>query len=77
MPPTYEDEVQRVEIRRLHPRTGVLVPSQHVDGFALELVSSGGAFDTCSRIACSTSASSEAAERVAGGWPLDPEVVKS
>ncbi len=47
MPPTYEDEGMRaaVEIRRLHPETGVLVLSQHVEGrFAVELVSSDGGF---------------------------------
>ena len=33
MPPTYEDEgmIAAVEIRRTHPRTAVLVLSQHVE----------------------------------------------
>lgn len=81
MPPTYEDEGMRaaVEIRRSHPRTAVLVLSQHVEGrHAVELVGSGGGFgyllkDRVLHVADFL----EAAERVAGGGSaLDPEVVK-
>lgn len=81
MPPTYEDEGMRaaVEIRTSHPSVGVLVLSQHVESrFALELVSSGGAFGYLLKDrVLDVSEFLEAAERVAGGGSaLDPEVVK-
>ncbi len=81
MPPTYEDEGMRaaVEIRKSHPGTGVLVLSQHVESrFALELVSSDGAFGYLLKDrVLDVGEFLEAAERVAnGGSALDPEVVK-
>jgi DNA-binding NarL/FixJ family response regulator len=81
MPPTYEDEGMRaaVEIRRLHPRTGVLVLSQHVETrFAVELVSSGGGFGYLLKDrVLDVGEFLDAAERVRGGGSaLDPEVVK-
>jgi len=81
MPPTYEDEGMRaaVEIRQAHPRTSVLVLSQHVESrHAVELVSSGGAFGYLLKDrVLDVDEFLEAAERVArGGSALDPEVVK-
>jgi DNA-binding NarL/FixJ family response regulator len=80
MPPTYEDEGMRaaVEIRRLHPQTGVLVVSQHVESrHAVELVSSGGGFGYLLKDrVLDVDEFLEAAERVSnGGSALDPEVV--
>jgi DNA-binding NarL/FixJ family response regulator len=80
MPPTYEDEGMRaaVEIRRLHPETGVLVVSQHVESrHAVELVSSGGGFGYLLKDrVLDVDEFLEAAERVSnGGSALDPEVV--
>jgi len=81
MPPTYEDEGMRaaVEIRRLHPGTGVLVLSQHVESrFAVELVSSEGGFGYLLKDRVLDVAEFlDAAERVSrGGSALDAEVVK-
>jgi DNA-binding NarL/FixJ family response regulator len=81
MPPTYEDEGMRaaVEIRQTHPRTAVLVLSQHVESrFAVELVSSDGAFGYLLKDrVLDVGDFLEAAQRVAnGGSALDPEVVK-
>jgi DNA-binding NarL/FixJ family response regulator len=81
MPPTYEDEGMRaaVEIRRLHPETGVLVLSQHVESrFAIELVSSGGGFGYLLKDrVLDVGEFLDAADRVSrGGSALDPEVVK-
>jgi DNA-binding NarL/FixJ family response regulator len=81
MPPTYEDEGMRaaVEIRRLHPETGVLVLSQHVESrFAIELVSSEGGFGYLLKDRVLDVAEFlDAADRVGrGGSALDPEVVK-
>jgi DNA-binding NarL/FixJ family response regulator len=81
MPPTYEDEGMRaaVEIRRLHERVGVLVPSQHGESrFAVELVSSEGGFGYLLKDRVLDVAEFlDAAERVSrGGSALDPEVVK-
>lgn len=81
MPPTYEDEGMRaaVEIRRSHPRTAVLVLSQHVESrYAVELVSSGGGFGYLLKDrVLDVGDFLEAAGRVAaGGSALDPEVVK-
>jgi DNA-binding NarL/FixJ family response regulator len=81
MPPTYEDEGMRaaVEIRQTHPKTAVLVLSQHVESrFAVELVSSGGGFGYLLKDrVLDVGEFLEAAQRVAnGGSALDPEVVK-
>ena len=81
MPPTYEDEGMRaaVEIRQSHPRTAVLVLSQHVEGrYAVELVGSGGGFGYLLKDrVLDVGEFLEAVERVAaGGSALDPEVVK-
>jgi DNA-binding NarL/FixJ family response regulator len=81
MPPTYEDEGMRaaVEIRKMHPETGVLVLSQHVESrFAIELVSSGGGFGYLLKDrVLDVREFLDAAERVSdGGSALDPEVVK-
>ena len=81
MPPTYEDEGMRaaVEIRQTHPKTAVLVLSQHVESrFAVELVSSDGAFGYLLKDRVLDVADFlEVAQRVAnGGSALDPEVVK-
>jgi DNA-binding NarL/FixJ family response regulator len=81
MPPTYEDEGMRaaVQIRRLHPRTAVLVVSQHIESrYAVELVSSGGGFGYLLKDrVLDVDEFLEAAERVCnGGSALDPEVVK-
>jgi DNA-binding NarL/FixJ family response regulator len=80
MPPTYEDEGMRaaVEIRRLHPDTGVLVLSQHVESrFAVELVSAeGGVGYLLKDRVLDVGEFLDAAERVSrGGSALDPEVV--
>ena len=81
MPPTYEDEglLAAVDIRRLHPRTAILVLSQHVEGrHAVELVASGGGFGYLLKDrVLDVDEFLEAAERVCrGGSALDPEVVK-
>ena len=81
MPPTYEDEgmVAAVEIRTRHPRTAVLVLSQHVESrHAIELVGSGGGFGYLLKDrVLDVDDFLEAAERVCrGGSALDPEVVK-
>src|SRR5215470_631446 len=81
MPPTYEDEGMRaaVEIRKLHPDTGVLVLSQHVESrFAIDLVSIEGGFGYLLKDrVLDVGEFLEAAERVSrGGSALDPEVVK-
>jgi len=81
MPPSYDDEGMRaaVEIRRLHPRTGVLVLSQHVEGrFAVDLVGSGGGFGYLLKDrVLDVGEFLDAAERVSrGGSALDPEVVR-
>ena len=81
MPPTYEGEGMRaaVEIRKLHPSTGVLVLSQHVESrFAIELVSAEGGFGYLLKDrVLDVGEFLDAAERVSrGGSALDPEVVK-
>jgi DNA-binding NarL/FixJ family response regulator len=80
MPPTYQDEGTKaaVEIRRSHPRTAVLVLSQHVEGrHAVELVGSGGGFGYLLKDrVLEVDEFLEAAQRVSdGGSALDPEVV--
>jgi DNA-binding NarL/FixJ family response regulator len=81
MPPTYEDEGMRAaaEIRRSHPRTAVLVLSQHVESrHAVDLVGSGGGFGYLLKDrVLDVDQFLEAAQRVSdGGSALDPEVVK-
>jgi len=81
MPPTYDDEGMRAaaEIRREHPRTAVLVLSQHVESrHALDLVGSGEGFGYLLKDrVLDVDEFLEAAERVSrGGSALDPEVVK-
>jgi DNA-binding NarL/FixJ family response regulator len=81
MPPTYEDEGMRaaVEIRQSHPRTAVLVLSQHVESrYAVELVTADGGFGYLLKDrVLDVNEFLDAAERVAaGGSALDPEVVK-
>ncbi len=81
MPPTYEDEGMRaaVEIRRSHPRTAVLVLSQHVESrYAADLVGSGGGFGYLLKDrVLDVDEFLEAVQRVRnGGSALDPEVVK-
>lgn len=81
MPPTFEDEGMRaaVEIRRSHPRTAVLVLSQHVESrHAVDLVGSGGAFGYLLKDrVLDVDEFLETAQRVAGGGSaLDPEVVR-
>jgi DNA-binding NarL/FixJ family response regulator len=81
MPPTYEDEGMRaaVEIRQSHPRTAVLVLSQHVESrYAVELVTADGGFGYLLKDrVLDVGEFLEAAERVSrGGSALDPEVVK-
>ena len=81
MPPTYEDEgmLAAVEMRRLHPRTAVLVLSQHVESrHAVELVGSGNGFGYLLKDrVLEVDDFLEAVERVSGGGSaLDPEVVK-
>lgn len=81
MPPTFEDEGMKaaVEIRRSHPRTAVLVLSQHIESrHAVDLVHSGGGFGYLLKDrVLDVDEFLEAAERVAhGGSALDPEVVK-
>jgi DNA-binding NarL/FixJ family response regulator len=66
-------------VLRSHPQTAVLVLSQHVESrFAVELVSSGGAFGYLLKDrVLDVGEFLEAAQRVAnGGSALDPEVVK-
>jgi DNA-binding NarL/FixJ family response regulator len=81
MPPTFEDEGMRaaVEIRQAHPRTAVLVLSQHVESrHAVALVSSGGGFGYLLKDrVLDVDEFLDAADRIAaGGSALDPEVVK-
>jgi DNA-binding NarL/FixJ family response regulator len=81
MPPTYEDEgmVAATEIRRAHPRTAVLVLSQHIESrHAVALVASGGGFGYLLKDrVLDVDEFLDAIERVsAGGSALDPEVVR-
>ena len=81
MPPTYEDEGMRAaaEIRRTHPRTAVLVLSQHVESrHAVDLVGAGGGFGYLLKDrVLDVDEFLEAVERVTnGGSALDPEVVR-
>jgi DNA-binding NarL/FixJ family response regulator len=81
MPPTYDDEGMRAaaEIRRSHPRTAVLVLSQHVESrYAVDLVGAGGGFGYLLKDrVLEVDDFLEAVERVTrGGSALDPEVVR-
>jgi DNA-binding NarL/FixJ family response regulator len=79
MPPEYEDEGMRAaaDIRREHPRTAVLVLSQHVETrHALELVAAGGFGYLLKHRVLDVDDFLDAARRVSeGGSALDPEVV--
>ena len=79
MPPDYEDEGMRAaaDIRRAHPRTAVLVLSQHVETrHALELVGTGGFGYLLKHRVLDVDEFLDAARRVSeGGSALDPEVV--
>ncbi|WP_244857620.1 response regulator transcription factor [Agromyces archimandritae] len=82
MPPTFRDEGVRaaLELRRRHPRTGVLLLSQYVEGtYANELLSSGegGMGYLLKDRVSSLEELRDAVERVhAGGTVLDPQVVR-
>jgi DNA-binding NarL/FixJ family response regulator len=81
MPPTFEDEGMKAaaEIRRAHPRTAVLVLSQHVESrHAVDLVGSGGGFGYLLKDrVLDVDEFLDACRRVSeGGSALDPEVVK-
>jgi DNA-binding NarL/FixJ family response regulator len=79
MPPTFTDEGMRaaVEIKQLHPGTGVLVLSQHIaTTHAVELVSQGGFGYLLKDRVLDVTEFLAAAQRVAdGGSALDPQVV--
>jgi DNA-binding NarL/FixJ family response regulator len=79
MPPTFTDEGMRaaVEIKQLHPRTGVLVLSQHVETtHAVELVSQGSFGYLLKDRVLDVAEFLATAQRVAdGGSALDPHVV--
>jgi DNA-binding NarL/FixJ family response regulator len=81
MPPTHTDEGLRaaLEIRRQHPRTGVLVLSQYIEtkytARLLEGNAAGTGYLLKERVA-DVAEFADALERVAaGGTALDPEVV--
>ena len=80
MPPDYDDEGTRAaaEIRRSHPRTGVLVLSQHIETrHIVELVTDGGGFGYLLKDrVLDVDDFLDAVRRVAdGGSALDPQVV--
>ena len=82
MPPTFRDEGVRaaIELRRRHPKLGVLLLSQYVEGtYAHELLSSGEGgmgYLLKDRVA-SLDELEDAVERVSqGGTVLDPQVVR-
>ena len=81
MPPTFTDEGARAayEIKRSHPKVGVLVLSQHIEtSHAIELVTLGGFGYLLKDRVLAVSEFLDAAERVArGGSALDPQVVGS
>ena len=81
MPPTFRDEGVRaaIEIRRTHPRIGILLLSQYVEvAYAQELLASGSGgvgYLLKDRVA-SLAQLQDAVKRIAaGGTVLDPEVV--
>ncbi|WAB85052.1 response regulator transcription factor [Microcella daejeonensis] len=81
MPPTFRDEGVRaaIELRRRHPRIGILLLSQYVEvAYAQELLAAGtgGIGYLLKDRVVSRDEVREALERVAaGGTVLDPEVV--
>ena len=80
MPPSYDDEGTRAasEIRRSHPRTAVLVLSQHIETrHIVELVTDGGGFGYLLKDrVLDVDDFLDAARRVSdGGSALDPQVV--
>jgi DNA-binding NarL/FixJ family response regulator len=81
MPPTHTDEGLRaaLEIRRVHPRTGVLVLSQYIETkYTARLLagSAAGAGYLLKERVADVAEFTDALERVAaGGTALDPEVV--
>jgi DNA-binding NarL/FixJ family response regulator len=80
MPPGYDDEGTRAAatIRRTHPRSGVLVLSQHIETrHIVELVTAGGGFGYLLKDrVLDVDDFLDAARRVAeGGSALDPQVV--
>ena len=79
MPPTFTDEGARAagEIKRVHPDTGVLLLSQHIETtHAVDLVGLGGFGYLLKDRVLAVAEFLEAAERVArGGSALDPQVV--
>ena len=79
MPPTFTDEGMQaaVQIKRLHPDTGVLVLSQHIEtAYAVELVTQGRFGYLLKDRVLDVGEFLAAAQRVAdGGSALDPNVV--
>jgi DNA-binding NarL/FixJ family response regulator len=80
MPPDYDDEGARAaaEIRRSHPKTAVLMLSQHIETrHVVELVSAGGGFGYLLKDrVLDVDDFLDAVRRVAGGGSaLDPQVV--
>jgi DNA-binding NarL/FixJ family response regulator len=79
MPPTFTDEGARAayEIKRSHPKVGVLVLSQHIEtSHAVDLVTLGGFGYLLKDRVLAVDEFLDAAERVArGGSALDPQVV--
>ena len=80
MPPTHTDEGARAahELKSLHPGTGVLLLSQHVEtGYAVDLVTHGGFGYLLKDRVLDVATFLDAATRVsAGGSALDPFVVR-
>jgi DNA-binding NarL/FixJ family response regulator len=81
MPPTHTDEGLRaaLELRRRHPRTGVLVLSQHIETrYSAQLLEGGAAgvgYLLKDRVADVAEFADALARVAAGGTALDPEVV--
>jgi DNA-binding NarL/FixJ family response regulator len=81
MPPTHTDEGLRaaIELRREHPRTGVLVLSQYVETrYAARLLegnAAGVGYLLKDRVADVAEFADSLARVAAGGTALDPEVV--
>ncbi|QAY73860.1 response regulator transcription factor [Agromyces protaetiae] len=82
MPPTFRDEGVRaaIELRRRHPKLGILLLSQYVEGtYAHELLSSGEGgmgYLLKDRVASLDELEDAVARVSAGGTVLDPLVVK-
>ncbi|MEY2847506.1 MAG: hypothetical protein RI885_171 [Actinomycetota bacterium] len=81
MPPTFRDEGVKaaIEVRRRHPRLGILLLSQYVEVvYAQELLSSGSGgvgYLLKDRVASLDELEDAVARIAAGGTVLDPEVV--